>query len=78
MNTTTYFVKGDAWISNKDSDGYWAEGESCQVFVERIDDNEIRLGVQLRDSDSDDATVYLTDAEATRLAQMLGSVVLDS
>jgi len=75
--TRTLFVRGTAWIGSNNEDDYWAEGEACSLEVQRTDENEIRIGVQLHESDSDDATVYLTDGEAARLAHMLGAVILD-
>jgi hypothetical protein len=68
-------VKGTAWISDN-GDEYWAENEACTVEVQRTDENELRLGVQLHESESDDVTVYLTLGEASRLAHMLGIYVL--
>jgi len=68
-------VKGTAWVS--DGDDYWAENAACDVEVQRTDDNEVRLGVQLTGRDfGDEATVYLTLGEASRLAHMLGIYVL--
>lgn len=67
-------VNGVAWIGDGEED-YWAQQEACRVEVQRTDDNEIRLGVQL-DGDTDDATIYLTLGEASRLAHMLGIYVL--
>lgn len=68
-------VKGTAWVADE-GDSYWAEGEACDLEVQRTDDNEIRLGIRLGDSESDDATVYLTVAEASRLAHILGIYAL--
>lgn len=65
-----------AYIGTRDGGEYWAEGEACRVEVQRTDENEIRVGVQLRESETDDATLYLTVSEASRLAHMLGIMVL--
>lgn len=67
-------AQGTAWLM--DGEETLAEHESCQVEVQRTDDNEIRLGVKLGGADYDSATVYLTLAEASRLAHMLGIYVL--
>ena len=68
-------VKGTAYISDNDG-AYWVENAACTVEAQRTDDNEIRLGIQLHESDTDDATVYLTVAEASRLAHILGIYIL--
>lgn len=68
-------VVGAVWIS--DGNAEWlVEHESASLQVQRTDANEVRLGVQLKASDSDDVSFYLTLAEASRLAHMLGAVVL--
>lgn len=64
------------WIGMTEEGDFEREDASCRVEVQRTDDNEVRLGVQLRGSDTDEATVYLTLAEASRLAHMLGIAVL--
>lgn len=73
-------VTGTTYISNGESgdpgDNYWAEAEACRAEVQRTDDNEVRVGILLRESESDDVTLYLTVAEAGRLAHMLGIAVL--
>jgi hypothetical protein len=68
-------VTGKTYISDNE-DGYWAESEACNVEVQRTDENEVRLGVLLTGSETDDVSIYLTVAEASRLAHMLGIAVL--
>lgn len=71
------YVQAVAYIaSGTGSADYWAEGEAARAEVQRTDENEVRIGLLLRDSESDDATIYLTVAEASRLAHMLGIAVL--
>lgn len=69
-------VKGIAYVGDEDGDEYWAEHVACELEVQRTDENEVRLGVILNPGESDTATVYLTLAEASRLAHMLGIYVL--
>jgi hypothetical protein len=73
VNATVYLADAPGTES---ATGYWAEGEAATVEIERTDRNEIRLGIQLHDSDTDDATIYLTDGEAARLMMLLGQGLL--
>lgn len=69
-------VVGIAYVGDAEGDEYWAEHVTCTAEVERTDENEIRLGIALNPGESDSATLYLTLAEATRLAQMIKLAVL--
>ena len=44
---------------------------------ELTDEDEVRLGIQVAESTSDDATFYLSRSEAARLALMIGKASLD-
>lgn len=66
-----------AWISDNNEEGtYWAENLTVRVEIQRTDENEVRIGVQTYEADTDDVTLYFTVAEASRLAHMLGIAVL--
>jgi hypothetical protein len=69
------FVRGTAWIGDG-GDEYWAQNQSGVAEVQRSDENEVHIGVRVGDSESDDASLYLTVAEASRLAHMLGIACL--
>jgi hypothetical protein len=69
-------IQGDAWLSSEDSDEYWAQGIKCFVQVEATDSDEIRLGVRLNDEGTDVATVYISRAEADRLARFVAAAVV--
>jgi hypothetical protein len=78
--TKTRAAQGTAYIAfdpehATDNSSYWAEGDAARLEVERSDENEIRLGTMLRDSDTDDATFYMTEGEAIRLMLALGAVL---
>lgn len=66
------------WMIQTDEGNYEVENESCIVEVQRTDENEVRIGITLYSDpgSDDDATIYLTVAEAGRLAHMLGIAVL--
>jgi hypothetical protein len=64
-------VIGDAWIGQGDSDEYWAEGVKSEIRVETTDVDEVRIGVHLPGEDSEAAGVYLSRAEADKLAKFL-------
>ena len=66
-------ARGDAWLSNEDSDEYWAEGVKATIEVEVTDADEIRLGVVLENEESDAATIYLSRAEADRVSRFLAA-----
>lgn len=66
-------VSAAAWLSAEDSDEYWAEGAKCQVEVEVTDADEVRIGIQLDNEDSDAATVYVSRATADKLARFLAA-----
>jgi hypothetical protein len=66
-------VQGSAWISNEDSDEYWAEGISCRVEVEVTDVDEIRLGVVLVSVDQEAAGIYLSRKNADVLSRFLSA-----
>lgn len=70
-------VVGTAYISAKEGE-YWAEKEAANLEVQRTDENEVRIGLLLSGSGYDDATFYLTVAEASRLSHMLGVAVLEN
>ncbi len=65
-----------AWLNLTDEGNFKDEDAAVRVEVQRTDDNEVRIGIVLRGSDGDDATLYLTVAEAGRLAHLLGVAVL--
>lgn len=71
-------VDGRAWMdTSPPNEDYEYENAACLVIVERTDENEIRLGISLYESDDiDNATVYMTLSEASRLSHMLGLAVL--
>lgn len=70
-------VTGTTYIGDGTADEYWCAGEPAKFEVERTDDNEIRIGVQIRDSSSDDATLYLSRSEAIRLLLAVAQAVGD-
>lgn len=72
------FVRGRAWITTDDDsdETFWAEDESCVAEVQRTDENEVHIAIRVRGDETDDASLYLTLAEASRLAHMLGIAVL--
>lgn len=66
-------VQADVWLSNEDSDEYWAEGVKAKVEVEVTDADEIRVGVQFAGETTDAATIYLSRASADKLARFLAA-----
>lgn len=70
-------VLAKAWIGDGESDSYWVEGEPSSIEVERTDTDEIRVGVQLRNHDTDDATIYFERSEAIRFLLALAQAVGD-
>ena len=68
---------GKTYIGDGETDSYWCEGEPCNVEVERTDDDEVRIGLTIRDSSSDDATLYMTRSEAVRLVLAIAQAVGD-
>ena len=70
-------VQGSAWLSNEDSDEYWAEGVKCRLVVEVTDVDEIRLGVMLDDDDTEAAGVYLSRRNADFLSRFLAAASVD-
>lgn len=66
-------VIASAWLSSEDSDEYWAEGAKCTVECEATDADEVRLGVVLRDEESDAVTIYLSRREADNLSRFLAA-----
>lgn len=69
-------VTGTAWITDEGRDTYWLENGAVVAEVQRTDSNEVRIGIKGFDAESDDVTLYMTVAEASRLAHMLGIAVL--
>lgn len=66
-------VKADVWLSNEDSDDYWAEGIKASVEIETTDADEVRVGVKLGGESFDAATLYLSRKEADRLSRYLSA-----
>jgi len=66
-------VMGTTFISDgaDSEDPFWCEGEPARFEIERTDDNEIRIGVQIRGDHQDSATLYLERSEAIRLVLVL-------
>lgn len=66
-----------AWLNLDQEGDFQYEDAAARLEVQRTDDNEVRIGVQLRGEEgNDEATIYLTVSEAGRLAHMLGVAVL--
>lgn len=72
------FVQGTAWITDPETGEPSIEGEACTAEAERTDSNEVRLGIRIGGSatNGDDVTLYVTVAEASGLAHMLGVACL--
>jgi hypothetical protein len=60
-----------------DDDPYWCEGEPARFEIERTDDDEIRIGVQIRGDSSDSATLYVERSEAIRLVLAIAQAIGD-
>lgn len=76
--TEKLLVKADVYVADPEGEDD-AAVFSGKVEVERTDNDEVRLIVSSRSLDyAEVASVYLTDAAAARLAQMLGKVVLEA
>lgn len=73
--TTQVRVVGKAWIGDG-ADEYWAQSDASWVEAAQSDENEIRLSIRIGDSETDDATVYLTEMEAYRLMASIGRALL--
>ena len=73
-------VMGTTYIGNEnvpDDDPFWVEGEPARFEIERTDDNEIRIGVQIRGDHTDAATLYLERSEAIRFVLAVAQAVGD-
>ena len=71
-------VLGTAYIGNDGEEGdFWCEGEPARFEIERTDDNEIRVGVQIRGDHLDSATLYLERSEAIRFVLAVAQAVGD-
>ena len=67
--SATRTVMGSAYIAaeNDPDGGYWCEGEPSRIEIERTDDNEVRIGIQIRGDHHDATTIYLERSEAIRM-----------
>jgi hypothetical protein len=73
-----HHVKANLWAELDESTSeYGREGEPCRVEIERTDPNEVRVSVHVVDQpDGEYVDLYLTDAQAARLAHALGAALL--
>ncbi len=66
-------VQATTWIGHQDSDEYWAKGAKCEVRVEAVDVDEVRISVMLPGEDSEAVGVYLSRNAADKLARFLAA-----
>jgi hypothetical protein len=77
--SATRSVLAQAFIApgSDPDEGYWYEGASAEIEIERTDEDEIRVGTHVGGQLHESAGIYLKRSEAIRLMLALAGAIGD-